>query len=157
MKEKAAKWAIWDAELDRDEAPLVKELLNSGIQVSSVWDLVNTKESYPEAITVLVKHLVEYEHHPKTREGIVRALSVPESRGIAFDALYNEFVSVSVADNSDIKWLLGGALAEATTPTNKSELDRVIELIRDSKHGEGREFLIFTLEYLPKKRKKGTM
>src|SRR5258708_2980331 len=43
VQRKAVEWA-------RAEAPLVQELRAAGAQVLSVWDLVNTKDRYPQLI-----------------------------------------------------------------------------------------------------------
>jgi hypothetical protein len=46
VQRKAVEWA-------RAEAPLVEELRAAGAQVLSVWDLVNTKDGYPQLIPIL--------------------------------------------------------------------------------------------------------
>jgi len=144
-REQERKRAAFEAELAKDEANLVKDLARAGVRVTSVWDLVNTQEPYPNAIPVLLDHL-KRSHHRRIREGIVRALSVPEAQDIAFSDLYREFQSISVEEDFQLKWLVGGALAEATTP---SELPLVLDLIKDPQHGKGRELLICVLKRLP--------
>lgn len=39
------------------EQPVVADLRDAGVQVDSVWDLVNTSEPYPVALPVLMEHL----------------------------------------------------------------------------------------------------
>jgi hypothetical protein len=78
--EKEKRLAALKAMLDADAKPLIEALAAAGRQVKSVWDLVNTAESYPEAIPVLVEHL-QRPYNIRTREGIARALSVKEARG----------------------------------------------------------------------------
>src|SRR5437868_2471251 len=82
MAEKARCRAAREALLDVDEKPLVEALAGAGRPVKSVWDLVNTAESYPEAIPVLIEHL-QQPYQFVTREGIARALTVKEARGAA--------------------------------------------------------------------------
>ncbi len=60
-----------------DEKQLVSELNNAGVLVSSVWDLVNSKNEYLSAEAILLSHL-NREHHPKIIAGIARALAFPE-------------------------------------------------------------------------------
>jgi len=39
------------------EQPIVADLRQAGVEVSSVWDLVNTSQPYPAALPVLLEHL----------------------------------------------------------------------------------------------------
>lgn len=123
-------------ELRDDQVSLVADCKAVGVPISSVWDLVNTSESYEAAIPVLARHL-SYEHRPRTIEGIVRALTTPESRGVAFSSLVALFRR-TVDSQSELKWLLGAAIAEAATASDAST---IVELANDTRHGRGREFL----------------
>lgn len=67
-------------EMRLEQDPLLADLAAVGIKVDSVWDLVNVKYPYPAAIPVLAAHLKRV-RHPILREGIGRALTVPEARG----------------------------------------------------------------------------
>jgi hypothetical protein len=69
---------------------LVEALNDSSLAVKSVWDLVNTKRAYTEAIAILVAHL-EHQYPYRIREGIARALTVKYVGEDAFRALVNEF------------------------------------------------------------------
>ena len=66
-------------ELARFERPLLADLRAAGADIDSVWDLVNTRERYPKLVPVLLAHL-KREYPDKIREGIARALAVPEAR-----------------------------------------------------------------------------
>ncbi|WHI48953.1 hypothetical protein [Microbulbifer sp. VAAF005] len=59
-----------------DEQELVRELNRAGFTVNSVWDLINTKDDYLDAIPILLKHL-KVRHHPKILAGIARSLAIP--------------------------------------------------------------------------------
>lgn len=131
--------------LDEDQKKLVSELNAAGVQVNSVWDLVNTTGCYAGAIPILVEHL-EREHHPRTQEGIVRALSTPESRGFAFEPLVQLFQEITDGD-SEIKWLVGAAIAESATAADAIV---VAELMEEESHGRGREFLPLALIHSPR-------
>ena len=66
-----------------EELGLIEELRSTGLNISSVWDLVNTRKKYPpEVVPILVRHLSE-NYHEKNMEGIVRALAVKEAKGKA--------------------------------------------------------------------------
>ncbi|MCP4003809.1 MAG: hypothetical protein GY725_06395 [bacterium] len=100
----------------RDEADLVSELQAVGYAVESVWDLVNNEPHpvlnrrftgpYGNAYPVLVRHL-GVSHLPRVREGIVRALSVPDIGELAKAALLEEFQAES---DSDLLWVFANAL-----------------------------------------------
>jgi len=159
LREKEARRAALDAELAQDEAPLVQELRDAGVHViltripweeyegapRSVWDLVNTDASYPDAIPILVKHL-QGDHREQTKEGIARALTVPEARGIATRTLIDEF-SKTDDQESQFKWVLGAAIAETATPDTVSQ---IVELIRDKRHGKARDMLPLACQLMPK-------
>ncbi len=86
-EERERQQAKLRAVLDADELELVREICDVGYQVTSVWDLVNNTPhphlkrnfvgEYPAAYPILLKHL-GMEHHPRIREGIIRALTVPD-------------------------------------------------------------------------------
>lgn len=61
FQEKAAER---DAELQarvsqwpKAERPIIEELREAGVDVESVWDLVNSAEPYPNALPILLDHL----------------------------------------------------------------------------------------------------
>lgn len=69
-------------EYAKEYSSMIVELANKNIIISDVYDLVNTAESYPDAIPILIKYLTKV-NHDKNKEGIVRALAVKEARGKA--------------------------------------------------------------------------
>ena len=78
--------ADFDAELaERTEAlrtaerPIVADLNRAGINVESVWDLVNTSEPYPDALPVLLTHLENGGYPDRVMESLGRALAVKPS------------------------------------------------------------------------------
>jgi len=117
----------------RAETPLVQHLGRVGVQVDSVWDLVNTAAPYPRAMPVLLDHL-QRAYPERVREGIARALAVPEAR-MGWDILLNAFRSEPDQTTIGVKSALGSALAEAASD---DVLDDVITLLRDKTIGENR-------------------
>jgi hypothetical protein len=59
-------------QLTKAEQPLVGALNDAGISVKSIGDLVNTKQSYPGAIPILIEHL-RHSYPFRIREGIAHA------------------------------------------------------------------------------------
>ena len=61
----------------RDEEPIVADLIAAGIEVASVWDLVS-RDTPPAAVPVLLRHL-QGDYDDRNLEGVARALAT--SRG----------------------------------------------------------------------------
>jgi len=87
--------AVPDDKVREEESACVAQALRkqARLNVTSVWDLVNTRAPYPEAIPVLLEWLPRV-RHPRIKEGIVRALTVKEARGVAGKLLIDEFKRV---------------------------------------------------------------
>src|SRR2546430_989144 len=61
------------------EQPIVRDLHEVAVHVSSVWDLVNTSAPYPLAIPVLLRHLERGGYPDRVMESLGRALAVKQS------------------------------------------------------------------------------
>jgi hypothetical protein len=109
-----------EAQFRREEIPLLVALANVGYEVDSVWDLVNRKSSYPEAVPVLVQHLKQ-PYDSRIREGIIRALTVPEARGTGGRALLDELKSNETSDEQ-LRFALANALTVAADRTMAQEI-----------------------------------
>jgi len=136
--------SILEEQFARAERPLVEALNNSGVSVKSVWDLVNTKESYRLAIPVLIAHL-RYPYPYRIREGIARALTVKNAGDPAFMALVDEFrkqPDSADAAQHGFKWALGNAISIVA---NRNHFNEIVELIRDRRHGTTRDMLVLRL------------
>jgi hypothetical protein len=127
-------------EYARAEAPLVQELRAAGAQVSSVWDLVNAKTRYPQLVSILFAHL-DRPYPDKVREGIARALAVPESRS-RWDQLVTRYLAEADTTATGVKWALHSAIAAAADGT---VLDTLIRLACDRRHGRNRALFIDAL------------
>ncbi len=121
----------------RAESPLVDELQASGVAVESAWDLVNTSASYSTALPILLKHL-ERPYPAAIREGIARALAVPEAAFgfVALQRLYRQ--------ESEERVKSGLAAAIAAT-VNDETIDALIALAKDASHGSSRLLLLSAL------------
>ena len=102
--------------LAKDEEPIISDLKKIGINVTSVWDLVNNKPhpflktnyigDYSIAYPLLVKHL-DYKYHSKTIEGIIRALTEKKAKDIASDKILELFYKET---DKNLKWVMANAL-----------------------------------------------
>lgn len=73
------------------------------------------------------------------REGLVRSLTAREARGIAGQALLNEFRRGA---ESGYRWVVGNALEVVADPTMLEEL---LELARDKRYGADRQMVVLAL------------
>jgi hypothetical protein len=97
-----------------------------------VW-LLYKETPYPAAIPVLLAHL-ERPYVPGIREGIARALAVPEASW-AWGRLRTLFVREPDGQRVDVKFALALSVVGAAP---KGSVDTLMELIRDSSLGSSR-------------------
>lgn len=124
----------------QDDLIVVKALQNVGIEVQSVYDLVNSPRSYDAAIPVLLNLLPEIEDE-RVKEGIVRALTVKEARGLASRPLLHEFKSAAPSQWI-LKWVIGNALSVVA---DDEVFEEIVELVKDKGHGKAREMVVLAL------------
>ena len=123
---RAREWA-------KAEVPLVEELRAAGFEVDTAWDFVNTNVSYPEAVPILLRHL-QKDYPDRVREGIARALAVPESKA-AWETLRDEFERSEDPTSQGAKWGIACALSVAG---HDGVIDDVLRLLDEKRHGRNR-------------------
>ena len=134
--------AAFDAGLQRRagalrvaEQPIVRNLRLVGVQVDSVWDLVNTSEPYPTALPVLIEHLERGGYPDRVMESLGRALAVKPS--VAYwDRLKARYLTPRNPGEED-----GAAVALAASATNV-QLDDLIGFLALPERGESRIYFI---------------
>ena len=119
VAERDRKIAEGAAEYAQEDDLIAREAKELGYQINSVWDFVNNSPHpfllrpfvgpYERAYPLLVRHL-SVSHHPKVREGIIRALTVKDGGPEVSAALFREFSS---EQNPELKWVLANALKAA--------------------------------------------
>ena len=124
-----------------EQAELLKELTDTGVRVKSVWDLVNTREKYLEAIPTLVRHL-SLPYSAGVKEGIVRALTVDYAGSKALRELIRELGKQDDDSETSMKWVLGNAIA---TVAKSNDADTLVGLATDPSHGKARDMIISAL------------
>jgi hypothetical protein len=140
-----------DREIERQEAasaraqaPLLRDLKAAGADLNTVWDLVNTRRKYPQLVPVLLKHL-DRKYPEKIREGIARALAVPDAR-IGWKQLLRAFSAEPALDEqgnpSQVKWALHLAIAAAADASGVHDL---VALTANRRHGENRSYFVDAL------------
>ena len=129
-------------ELRPEQTPLLADLAAAGINVNSVWDLVNAKWPYPSAVPILAAHLQRV-RDPVLREGIGRALTVPEARGAAARVILSQLQRPFCESSHSVRWVLANTL---TLVGDKSMVDEIKALIADDQYADVRERLTTALE-----------
>lgn len=109
-------------ELRAAEQPIVAELCDAGVDVSSVWDLVSTSEPYPAALPVLLKHLQLGGYPDSVLESLGRALAVTPAVA-AWDTLRDLYLNARGRGEEE-----GLAVALATSATS-AQLDDLTDLL----------------------------
>ncbi len=69
-----------------DANELIEALKRVGLSVESLWEFVNARERYTEAIPLLIKYLPRLKSK-NNREAVIRALTIKEAKGIACKAV----------------------------------------------------------------------
>jgi hypothetical protein len=129
-------------EMAKAEASLVAALCSAGVDVQSVWDLLNQKVLPAAAIPVLLEHVKERKYPDTIREGMLRALATPEARG-HWDELVGFFEHNSLTLPPERRYLAALALHGAA---DDSVIEDVIRLARNSALGLNRAPLLLTLQ-----------
>lgn len=132
--EKVAKLKAASKPLD-DALRAICPLVTDG-----VWDLVNTRERYDEALPILFEHLTK-DYPDEILDGIARALAVPQALPYrpTLISLFRRDPPVS----EGFRYGLGVAIAHTTGPHNLAE---TIELARDRSLGESRSPLLLAIK-----------
>jgi|SRR5687768_7554099 len=102
-----------------EEALIAGDAAAVGYRISSVWDFVNNLPHpvlkfpftgpYERAYPLLVRHL-DMKHHPRVREGIIRALTVRDGGESVWKALLQQ---LHQEPDPAMKWVLANALKTA--------------------------------------------
>ena len=122
------------------ESIVLKELLNVGLSLNSIYDLVNTNEPYPEAILVLLNCLSE-ETDDKTKEGIIRALAIKEAIGKTGLILINEYNKIP-REKSLLRWAIGNTMY---TTISEKDVQDILTIVSDKSNGFSRQMFVAAL------------
>lgn len=124
---------------------IIEALKKAGIAIDDIYDLVNTNEPYPEAIPVLIQLLKEGITNVGNREGIIRALAVPEAKGIIGSLLIDEFYKIP-SENMLLRWTVGSTMEAVIS---EKDIDGVIKIITDKSNGMSRQMFVLALGNIP--------
>lgn len=128
--EKVARLKVASKPLD-DALRKVCPLVTHG-----VWDLVNTRERYDEALPILFEHLTK-DYPDEILDGIARALAVPQALSYR-----PQLISLFVREppvSAGFRYGLGVAIGNTTGPFNLLE---TVQLVKKTSLGESRMALL---------------
>eukprot|EP01026_Neomeris_dumetosa_P004546 TRINITY_DN112224_c0_g1_i1.p1 TRINITY_DN112224_c0_g1~~TRINITY_DN112224_c0_g1_i1.p1 ORF type:complete len:176 (+),score=0.96 TRINITY_DN112224_c0_g1_i1:82-609(+) len=128
--------------LRREQEPLLSDLSTLGLQLQSVWDLVNARYDYSAALPILIDHL-QKKYSPNIQEGIVRALTVRQAQGIANEIILMKLKSVDC--DPLVRWALANALTQVA---EKKDIEEIRKLYYDKNYHRERDILKKTLKKL---------
>lgn len=140
LKEKEQVRIALEAAYAEDEKPLVEDLKKAGLNITSSWDLVNTKSSYKQAIPILLEHLPK-PYHLKNKEGIVRALAVKEAIGKASPILIAEY-NRTPEDKMFFRWAIGNTIY---TTIKEGDVESILPIVLDRTNGTSRQMFVAAL------------
>lgn len=129
---------VLEAEIRREEASLVDDLARRGISVSSVWDLVNSRDRYPAAIPVLLSHLSRT-YRVEIKEGIARALGVKDARADAWEPI------LRMLDRETEPRVRDGLFVAISGMAGPTDVPKLISLLSERALGPSRIFLVRNL------------
>lgn len=124
----------------KEHQALTDELAEVGINIKNIYDLVNTKIKYPKAIPILIKHL-QVDYSDKVKEGIVRALTVPEAKGLVVPLLVKEYLQLP-NDKENLRWVIGNAVNVTIT---KDEVANIFPIVLNKENGLSRQMFVAAL------------
>lgn len=130
-----------ESELSKAEEPLIFALQKVGVDVKSVWDLIDRQGGCNQVVDVLLQH-VKLDYPDRIREGILRALATPDAIG-HWDELMIFFEHNSLSLPPELRYLTAVALNGAA---NDSVIDDVIRLVSDVRYGFDRMPLLYALQ-----------
>ncbi|MDX6807157.1 hypothetical protein [Terrihabitans rhizophilus] len=146
VKQEEEDQAARAAAAAEEERPILADLKKVGIEVNSIWCMVNSKAKFIPALPYLVKHLgLPYSN--TTRAGIARALAVPEAH-FAWDFIAQLYVDEPETTDGSTNWAKEGLALALSAAATSAELTRVSALMSEQKHGPSRLYLVNALRRL---------
>ena len=146
-------------QLELDDLTVVRALRAVGLNVASVYDLVNSRSAYFKAHPVLLECLPKVKS-VRIKEGIVRALTIQGASDAVVRTLIDEFKSLPIEDCTattdatteneyyfSYKWAIANALSEIASD---SFFEEIRNLAEDRRHGKAREMLVMALGKMKK-------
>ena len=132
-----------DAHLSRAQAPLVAELRKAGYRIQSLWERGGAAPD-GKATEILVRHLQNPDYPFQIRWVVADILDRPHA-----ERFLPVFIELFVADEDTTgfkaKSAIGALIGRLTSEDN---LDAAIRLVKETRHGEARNGILYGLNRL---------
>jgi len=134
---------------------IYKELENAGVNTAKYSSLLAISEPYSKAIPVFVEFLKNEEFDSiRTKDMLVRALTVKEAKGLANETLISEYHKYPEEGYKSYRWAIGNAFTVVIT--NKDE-DNIIDIVSDKSNGKSRQMFVYALKAIKSIRVENTL
>lgn len=121
---------------------VIKDRLQKiGIFINDIYDLVNTKKPYPDAIPILLDSLKQGIEDINLKEGVIRALAVKEAIGKANHILIAEYNEIP-NDKTMLRWAIGNTIYTTIT---KNDIESILTIVQNKKNGISRQMFVAAL------------
>lgn len=140
QQEKERALAERVAQHRREQAPIVADLHQVGVEVEALPDLIKRSVPYPDAIPVILRHLL-LPYSDVTRETLARILAVPDARD-AWPILVAEYRKAASHENGRRLGAKTGSAAALSAIATGDTMDELIALAKDPSHGDSRLLLL---------------
>lgn len=133
---------------DNTPPALLSELRAAGIDVATVWDLVNSTDTPAEAEPVLVEWLADLEERvprqdwASVREGLVRALTAAKNKRVVVPLMVELIWRVKDAEEPLVPWAIGNAIGELAS---RQDLDALRRICANPELGMSRQMVVRAL------------
>ena len=124
-----------------DSENLKNELSKVGILIDDIYDLVNTRLPYPNAVPVLIELLKNGIGDDKIKEGVIRALTVREAKGKAGKVLLEEYNN-SPTEKMFLRWAIGNAMSVLI---RNEDVPCVLDIVSNKENGISRQMFVIGL------------
>jgi hypothetical protein len=123
---------------------IYRELENAGVDTTKYSSLLSISEPYPKAIPVFVDFLKNEKFDSiRTKEMLVRTLTVKEAKGIVNETLISEYYKYPEEGLFEsYRWAIGNAFTVIITPKDE---DNILSIILNKNNGKSRQMFVYSL------------
>jgi HEAT repeat protein len=135
---------------------IIKSIFSKyGIELNNIYDLINSREEYDDILPLLIKILqANILNDGNIIEGIVRALTVKEAKGLAEKTLLESYNSLKPDQRrGNLGWAYGNAIEYLYSDKN-IDVDEIINIIREKSNGMSRQMFVLALGKTKKHKEK---
>jgi HEAT repeat protein len=119
------------------------ELRKIGYKISSLYDLVNHKQTNFEYIPTLLKILKSDKVSDDIiKDGIVRALTVKQAKGKVEEFLLNEYQNLNDKQKASLGWTIGNLIEFLYSD---KYFDQIMGIVKNKKFGMSRQMFVLAL------------